>query len=487
MTQETQFSFEGISRLSVAMTNDVARELSRHLDRPDGQEDICFVLWRPSTGASRLTALVYELVLPNEGDRHVHGNASFEGQFFLRAASLATATGSGVGLIHSHPGGLGWQRMSTDDAEAERSHAAQALAITGHPLLGMTLGTGDNHISARFWERVGPRAYEPRWCETVRSVGDHLEMSYNPALRPPPTPRPEQLRTISAWGQGCHDDLVRSRVGIVGAGSVGAIVAEALARTGVEDLTLLDFDSVKPHNLDRLLHATRADADARRAKVSVLAAALTDSSTAAEPAIHALELSVVEDLGFKSALDCDVLFSCVDRPWARAVLNLIAYAHLIPVIDGGIAVRSDGRRLRGAEWRAHVASPSRRCLECLGQYDPAMVQTERNGLLDDPSYLLGLPEDSPLRRNENVFAFSAGCAAAMVIQFITFAVAPGGVSDVGAQLFHLTTGKVDIDTRSCEPDCLYATGQLAMGDHSPLRATGTHLLADAERAKRAAL
>jgi hypothetical protein len=470
---------------SVGMTSDVARALRDHLDREDGQEDICFVLWRPSTGRDRLSALVYDVVLPEPGERHVHGNASFEGSYLLRAAGLAAEAASGVALIHSHPGGTGWQRLSSDDRVAERSHAAQARTITGLPLLGLTLGTGDEGMSARLWKRVDARDYQPVWCESVRVVGEKLKVTFNDQLRATTGHRRAQIRTVAAWGHAAHQDLTRLRVGVIGAGSVGALVAESLARTGVSDIVLIDFDTVKEHNLDRLLHATADDARGLRSKVAVLADALQQSSTAAEPHIDAVELSVVEPEGFRRALDCDVLFSCVDRPWARAVLNLIAYAHLIPVVDGGIAVRAHPAGIRGAEWRAHVAAPGRRCLECLGQYDPGLVQAERNGLLDDPSYISGLPSDHPLRRNENVFAFSAACASAMVLQMLSMTLAPAGVADVGAQLFHFSTGSTDHDRRGCEATCIYSPGQVAQGDSSPILATGEHALAQEERATRA--
>lgn len=470
---------------SVAMTSDVARALRDHLDRDDRQEDICFVLWRPSTGRDRLSALVYDVVLPDPGERHVHGNASFEGSYLLRAAGLAADAGSGVALIHSHPGATGWQRMSNDDRVAEQSHAAQARTITGLPLLGLTLGTGDQGMSARLWLRVAARDYQPVWCDSVRIVGEQLKVTFNEQLRPAATHRAAQVRTVAAWGERAQQNLTRLRVGVVGAGSVGALVAESLARTGIADIVLIDFDTVKEHNLDRLLHATADDAQRHLSKVSVLANALRVSSTAAEPLIDAVELSVVEPYGFRRALDCDVLFSCVDRPWPRAVLNLIAFAHLIPVIDGGIAVRTHPAGIRGAEWRAHVAAPGRRCLECLGQYDPGLVQTERNGLLDDPSYIAGLPMDHALRRNENVFAFSAACASAMVLQMLSMTLAPAGVADIGAQLFHFSTGTVDLDRRDCESTCLYSPGLIAQGDMSPLVVTGEHTVAVDERRTRA--
>ena len=472
---------------SAALTTDTHEALVAHLKRRDGQEDLCFALYRPSTGATRTTAVVQELVLPVPGERNVHGNVAFTGDYFLRAAFAAADADAGLVLLHSHPSGYGWQGMSSDDIEAERGHAAQTHELTGLPLVGMTMGTGEPSWSARVWSDMRGRGFSRHDCDSVRVVGDQLRMTYNPELRPAPPTTRKQLRTVSAWGERVQADLARLRVGIVGAGSVGSMVAEALARTGIQHLVLLDFDRVKLHNLDRLLHATDRDVRLAYSKVEVLARALRDGATAANPRIDALELSVVEEAGWLAALDCDVIFSCVDRPWPRSALNLLAYAHLIPVIDGGIRVTVEDGELLGADWKAHIAAPSRRCLECVKQYLPEHVAMEREGRLDDPEYIKGLPKNSPLRASENVFAFSANVASLEVLQLLSMVVAPQGIADIGSQNHHFVTGELDVDTHSCTESCLYSGRLLARADHAGLSVTAAHRVAEDERRERAAL
>lgn len=455
---------------SVAMIGELSSLARRHLLRRDGQEDLCFALWHPSQGKERNTALLRRLILPEWDDRNVHGNASFEAAFFERALAEAAAVGAGLGFMHSHPLGLGWQGMSKLDISTELSVAAAVFGATGRPFVGLTLAK-DGAWSARFWERTAPRIYTRKDCGTVRVLGDRLSMTYMDPLARPPVANEEQLRTVSSWGESIQRDLARLRIGVVGAGSVGGLVAEGLARTGFEDIMLIDFDRIERHNLDRLNYATR-DAIGRL-KVDVLAEHLVERATAAPFRVDPIAAAVYEEEGFRSALDCDVLFSCVDRPWGRYILNLIAFAHLIPVVDGGIAVRTNRfGRLAAADWRAHIATIGRRCLQCLGQYDPGLVQTEREGVLDDPRYIEGLPKDHSLKSRENVFAFSMSCASMEILQLLALAIAPLEQPNPGAQLYHFV-GNIteEPDYRECHPECQFPR-MAGMGDDTGIPATG---------------
>ena len=452
------------------MTEAVEAAARAHLLRLDHQEDLCFALWYPSRGASRSTALIERLVLPRPKERNVHGNASFDPAFLERALAEAAAAGAGLALLHSHPLGRGWQGMSPDDIAAEQGNAGAVLGATNLPFVGLTLA-GDGAWSARFWERTAPRTYPGQWCGTVRVMGDRLAMHYMDRLAPPPLSTKAQVRTVSAWGDECQADLTRLRIGVIGNGSVGGFIAESAVRTGFEDVTLIDFDRVEELNLDRLNYATRTAIG--HLKVDALAEYLRPRATAARCQIDPVAMAVYEEAAFRKALDCDVLFSCVDRPWGRHVLNLIAYAHLIPVIDGGIRVRRNRLgKLAAADWRAHTATIGRPCLQCLGQYDPGLVQTEREGNLDDPRYIEGLPDDHPLKARENVFAFSMACASQQMLQMLALTIAPLDQPNPGAQLYHFVGGFMEKPVFGhCGSECLFPS-LIARGDACGVTVTG---------------
>jgi molybdopterin/thiamine biosynthesis adenylyltransferase len=442
------------------MPSSVATELETHLIRDDGQEDLAFALWNPSSGAERETALISNVIFPTKGDREIHGNVSFLPQYLERACASAMKQQCGVAFLHSHPF-PGWQGMSEDDVRAEQKMAGAVLALTGYPLIGMTVAS-DSTWSARVWLHESGRQHLRRWCSTVRVAGESLHIDFADELRPRPAFRDTFRRTVAMWGSENHARFARLRVGIIGLGSVGSLVAETLARMGCEDLVLIDFDLVEPHNLDRLV--TASEADVGRHKVDVAEDRILLVGTAEAIKVRTVPSSVAEEDGYKAALDCDVIFSCVDRPRARHILNHFAYGHLIPVIDGGIVARFRNGEFRGADWQVQTVAPGRICLQCLGAYDPADVSTEAAGMLDDPSYLSGLPADHRFKRNENVFPFSTNLASLEVLQLVALVTGAAGIHDFGVQRYRYVPGILEqLATKACKNGCDTSTG-VGIGD-----------------------
>lgn len=459
-------------KYSIVMTSELKDLLIGHLIREDGQEDLCFGLWYPGYGKNRKTAILNKIILPESGDRNVHGNVSYNSSYFSRVLDLALEEKAGVVFMHSHPY-PGWQGMSKDDFNTEYNQAAAVKSVTGLPIIGMTLGT-DGSWSGRFWEKTFSGKYERFWCENVRIVGENgLEVTYNDELLPHPDFREELKRTVSAWGNDTQHKISRLKFGIVGLGSVGSIVAESLVRMGVQNIKLIDFDVVEKHNLDRLLHANNADIGHR--KVEVIANAIRKNATAAYTQIQEIPLSVTEEGGMKEAIDCDIIFSCVDRPWARHILNYIAYAYLIPVIDGGISVHTRNSKLQGADWRMHAVFPTRRCLLCIGQYDVSLVNVERQGSLDDQKYIEGLPDNHTLKRNENIFPFSGHLASSLVLQMLSIVVNPlNMMSNVGEQVYHFVTVELEKNHgHICRNNC-FVKDIMGRGDTADLNIIGPH-------------
>jgi len=441
--------------LAVAMTGDLDAELRRHFAHEGLQEDLTFAIWRPSFGSRRMSFVLDRALLPDEEERILEGNVSFTSDYLSRVlASLEP--GTGIALIHSHLG-PGWQGMSEDDVVAERDRLAGAVSgRSGLPLLGMTWGT-DGTWSARAWGRVAPFTFGRVEIPVVRvTASDRLSLSFHPWLRPEPAELPAQVATLSVWGAAAQADIARARVGLVGLGSVGSLIAEGLSRMGVSDIVLIDHDRIELRNLDRTLHSSLADVEARTLKVDVASRGIEDSQTAERLRVTKLPMSLLTREGVEAALDCDVLICCVDRPWPRWILNAIAYAHLIPVVDGGIFARTtpEGRPLH-IDWRIHTVGPGRACMVCLGALLRSDVGLDRDGLLDDPDYIAGLSLAERERFNRrNVFPFSLVVAGHQILHFAGMIAGSARVSGIGPQHYQAYPGKMTVaPTARCHDDC----------------------------------
>ena len=443
-------------RKEAALTDEVDRRANAHLlayfDQGVIQENLCFGLWYPSQGAERYTAVVNELILPHADELHLHGNASFEGKYLTRATREAKRCNAGLVMMHSHPSG-GWQDLSQADIFAERDVVAYQAQATKKPFLGMTIGK-DGYWSARFWTR-NAGGMELDWCRKVRSLRkEHYQVNWNPSATMPYAPTALLKRSIETWGVGVQEGIHRLRIGIVGVGSVGSIVAESLARLGVSEIILIDPDRLEIHNLDRFIFGTRKQIG--HYKVRVVKRAVLNHSTFDGVDIRDIALGIEFNKAFQEALDCDLLFSCVDRPVARDVLNFIGIANAIPVIDAGVAVevRPKDKQLESARWRAHLVIPGNACLRCAGQYSSSDVVAELDGSLDDPSYLNNLPEhERP--QNQNVFPFSLGCASMQVNLMIRYLIGQRWWPPIQRQEYRVIGGETKRSHAECKEHCAF--------------------------------
>jgi len=446
---------------SVAMTDVIAGNLKNHLIREDGQEDLCFAFYQPSTGYHRFSGLIVEIILPKRGDRKVQGNVSFSPSYFERIIkSSLQKPNCGIAFIHSHPSGNNWQRMSHDDFDAEFGMAKTIMALTQLPLIGITVAGGTSLFSARFWIKQN-QFFEPVDCTNTRIVGRNLVVAF-----PPIQQKLSGMldRTRQAWGKELQKKICSIRVGIVGLGSVGSIVAESLARMGLQKFLLIDGDQIQEHNLDRTVNAKRSDARKHAFKVDIAKRGIKTSTTAENPEILTIHEYLQSEGVSKNLADCDVIFSCVDRPLARHILNAVAFAHLIPVIDGGINIskkRDDS--MRTADWGVYISSPGRCCLECSGQFDSCDVQMEREGMLDDPSYMDSLPDEHLYNKKENVIVFSMALASHEILSFVNLLGPISGILPEDEYRYSYPLNYLVKESKNCKKYCSYKA-LTALGD-----------------------
>ena len=225
-------------------------------------------------------------------------------------------------------------------------------------------------------------------------------------------------------------------------------------------VTLIDHDIVKRHNLDRLLYASEEDIGEQ--KVTLAERNIRRHATAENFEVITLPLSIRERTAYRAAIDCDILFSCVDRPVGRDVLNFIAYSNLIPVFDGGIAIETLNGKFHGAHWRSHIIGAGHQCMRCNGQYNTGMVSSELDGSLDTPSYIATLPVQDRVG-NQNVFPFSLSVAGLQINMMLRYLLSEDWWPQLQQQDYQFIPGKVRILNDACNANCAFPP-RVAKGD-----------------------
>jgi tRNA threonylcarbamoyladenosine dehydratase len=136
-------------------------------------------------------------------------------------------------------------------------------------------------------------------------------------------------------GVAAYERLRAARIAVVGVGGVGSWTAEALARSGVAQLTLIDLDNIAESNINRQVHALETTLG--QAKVVALKEriALINPDcivTAIEAFVD--EANVAELLG---AAQLDGVIDCCDQVRAKAAVAAWCAQHGKAVVTVGAA------------------------------------------------------------------------------------------------------------------------------------------------------
>ena len=145
------------------------------------------------------------------------------------------------------------------------------------------------------------------------------------------------------YGQQAFDWLAEAHFCVVGIGGVGSWVAEALVRTGIGQLTLIDLDDICVTNINRQIHADSTTIG--QAKV----AAMRQRCLAINPdcQIHLIDDFITRDNLFDYVQDYDYLIDCIDAVKEKTALIAHCKRRKIPVITtGGAGGQTDPSQIQ---------------------------------------------------------------------------------------------------------------------------------------------
>ncbi len=146
-------------------------------------------------------------------------------------------------------------------------------------------------------------------------------------------------RNILYWGDEAQKKISSSHCAVFGLGGVGGYCAEALARSGIGELTLVDFDRVSKTNINRQIVALNSSIGMY--KTDLFKTRLKDINPD-------IKLNIINDFYTEIFDFTDIDYVCDAIDTMRSKINLLAacYEKNIPVISSmGAGNRIDPTKL----------------------------------------------------------------------------------------------------------------------------------------------
>jgi tRNA A37 threonylcarbamoyladenosine dehydratase len=214
-------------------------------------------------------------------------------------------------------------------------------------------------------------------------------------------------RTVQLLGRQRFESLTQARVAVVGIGAVGGFAVEALARAGIGELIVVDFDTVQLTNINRQIGALESTIGMKKTEVARLR--ILDINPHCK--ITSLDVFVDENntamiLGTKP----DIVVDAIDGLGPKVkLLTAIHNAGITCFSSMGAALRTDPRRIevddisrtRGCPLARRLRSRLKRSgvttgITCVYSTEPIPVEHEPEGAESKSSALMRGRNRAPL-------------------------------------------------------------------------------------------
>ena len=166
-------------------------------------------------------------------------------------------------------------------------------------------------------------------------------------------------RTQLLLGEKALAKLQHSHVCIFGIGGVGSFATEALARSNVGTLTLVDGDVICPTNINRQIHATTSTIN--MPKVDVMKKRILQINPQAK--VITIQEFYTEHTASDLFFNCDYIIDAVDDIKAKTSIAVKAYQKNVPLISAmGAANKLDPTKFEVADIYTTAIDPLARIM-----------------------------------------------------------------------------------------------------------------------------
>ena len=395
--------------VSLTLTEDQHVELRRHLFPGDGLEAVAFIACGRAAGTERHRLVArYLHVIPHDHCVRERDRIQWRASDIELLMEQAEVDGLSLVKVHSHPQGYPEFSPMDDASDAELLPTIRSWVEADIPHASAVMLPDGSMFGRYVW-----RGSEFEDLELINVVGPDLRFWWkHDHSEPDKAFAPSQDQ---AFGDGTTRRLRRLRIGVVGASGTGSPVIEQLLRLGVGHIVIIDDDFVEDRNLNRILFATAAHAEAATPKVVAANEDIERKGLGTRVTPIAKEISHPEAL--RALSECDIVFGCVDTVSGRFIMNLAATHYNLAYFDMGILLDAQREgaergRIKDILGTVHYLVPGRSSLLSRQAFSMADVATEELHKRDPKAaaqqvqdkYIKGLQVRRPAVVSVNMFA-----------------------------------------------------------------------------------